>query len=628
MVAKLAPLLLAGVVGGATLLGCSSAATPTSAPAATLTSTAAPMPIAIPTSPTDTPTPTDMRTPNATPTPTSTRTPNAAPVLSPQDYVERGEYLVGSRAMHFHDPGRPFDEWNARHASEGYQAMLAEIDAAGERRIIATHVWYPVAPGDATRAATFDDFAQSRSAYFRNAYAQGMLGFLGGLADADGSPPNFSDRATLTAITAEARKRIVNSLHQAPIAPGRFPIIIAAHGLGGNSLMWARLAEYLASRGYVVVAPSFTADSGLPNVLESPDSRFAASAGREGIDRAYRTIMGEYKVIPNFYRYFFGDAPWGGNLEAIPGGGLRVGEMMAEFFTQRVDDVETIINALASLDKGGAACAAYYAERGQPIHGAEVCGLFGGALDAERVGVLGHSLGSMTAQFSVARLDRVRAAVGYSNGTPRYWEPPGIFGDGTAADGQPAGNPNPVMVIHGSEDAFVQSVFRGLMWSALIAAGGDPLEIWTLEQERVLPTDENPQPVARNAYNRATGDKAIILVKDVTHDSLTDDFSPLFSERNPVAVDGKRYWIAERPVARKAVGEDTLDPSFQGEPYTPLGWGEVGGYEVHLPTFIRNYYTRNWFDYHLKGDEGGLRFRESPVPEQGVLDIRIELPGR
>ena len=603
MIAKLAPLLLAGVVGGSVLLGCSPAATPT---------------------------------PSPTPTPAPTATPTPIPAPPPQDYVERGEFQVGSRALYFHDPDRPFDGWNARHASDGYQSMLAEVNAAGERQIVAAHIWYPVAPGDATRAATFDDFARSRSAVFRNAYAQGSLGFLGGLVSEDGAPPNFADRAALTAIAAEAQKRIVNSLHQAPIAPGRFPIIIAAHGLGGNSLMWAGFAEYLASRGYVVVAPSFISDSGLPNVLDSPDSRYAASAGQEGIDRAYQAILGEFKVIPGFYKYFFGaagptgfdGAAGGGNLEAIPDGGRRVGEMMAEFFTQRVDDVETIINGLASLDKGGDACAADYAERGQPTHGAEVCGLFGGALDAERIGVLGHSLGSMTAQFSVARIDRVAAAAGYNNGPPRYWEPPGIFGGGTAADGQPAGSPKPVMQIHGSEDAFVQNVFRGLMWNTLSAAGGDPEEIWTLEQERVLPTDENPQPIARNAYNRATGDKAIISVKDTNHGSLTDDFSPLFSERSPITANGKRYWIAARPVPRKAVGEDALDPSFQGEPYTPLGWGEVGGVEVHLPTFIRNYYTRNWFDHHLKGDEGGLRFTENPIPELGVLDVRIELPGR
>ena len=569
--------------------------------------------------------------PAATPAPTAAPTPSAAPATEPapwaREYVERGPYQVGSRALYFHDSGRPFDGWNARHASDGYQAMLAEVNAAGERQIVAAHVWHPVEAGASGRAATVDDFGRSRSAVFRNAYAQGALGFLGGLASADGTPPSFADRA---AIAAETEKRVVNSLHEAPIAEGRFPIIIAAHGLGGNSLMWTVFAEYLASRGYVVVAPTFISDGAQPNAFDSPDSRYAASADQASLDRAYRTILGESKVIPGFYKYFFGydGASGAGRIEAVPGGGRRVGEMMGEFFTQRVDDVETMIDGLISLDKGGDACAAEYAERGQPVHGAEACGLFVGALDVDRIGILGHSLGSMTAQFSVARIGRVAAAVGYNNGPPRYWEPPGIFGDGTAADGQPAGSPKPVMQIHGSEDAFVQGVFRGLMWNTLSAAGGDPEEIWVLEQERVLPTDENPQPVARNAYNRATGDKAIIAVKDADHGSLLDDFAAVASERNPIAAGGKRYWAASRPAPRKAVGRDALDPAFQGEPYAPLGWGAVDGYEVHLPTFIRNYYTRNWFDYYLKGDEGGLRFTENPIAEQGVLDVRVELAGR
>ena len=614
MIAKLAPLVLAGAIGGAILSGCSPAATPTPSPTATLA-------------------------PTATPAPTATSAPTATPAPAPEswarEYVERGPYQVGSRALYFHDPDRPFDGWNARHASDGYKAMLAEVNAAGERQIVAAHVWHPVEAGATGRAATVDDFGQSRSAVFRNAYGQGALGFLGGLVSEDGTPPSFTDRAALAAISAEAGKRVVNSLHQAPIAAGRFPIIIAAHGLGGNSLMWAGFAEYLASRGYVVVAPSFISDSALPNALDSPDSRYAASADPADVDRAYQTILGEFKVIPGFYKYFFGyegsigfdGAPGAGRLEAIPGGGEHVGEMMGELFTQRVDDVETIIDGLISLDKGGDACAAEYAERGQPVHGADVCGLFGGALDVDRIGILGHSLGSMTAQFSVARIDRVVAAAGYNNGPPRYWEPPGVFGDGTAADGQPAGSPKPALQIHGSEDAFVQGVFRGLMWNALSAAGGDPEEIWVLEQERVLPTDENPQPIARNAYNRATGDKAIISVKDVNHGSLVDDFAAVFSERNPIAAGGERYWIASRPAPRKAVGQDALDPTFQGEPYTPLGWGSVDGYEVYLPSFIRNYYTRNWFDYYLKGDEAGLRFTENPIAEQGVLDVRVELAG-
>ncbi len=556
------------------------------------------------------------------------------PTPSLESYAERGEYAVGVRAMYFHDPNRAFDGWNAKHASDNYKKTLEEINAAGDNQIVAAHMWYPASASDSARKATFDDFSNSRSVAFRTAYEFGLQFYMSSLTSGGGDV--LSDPGAMQTISAEVKSRIIDSLYQPPIADGSFPVIVAAHGLGGSSLGWATFAEYLASHGYVVVAPSFISDSSTPNALDSPDSKYANKADAAALDGAYQTILGEFKVIPGFYKYFFGyegmvgfEGPQGlPEMSAVPGGGQKVGEMMGEFFTQRVGDVETIIDGLHSLNEGGESCAAEYSARGQPVHGGEVCGLFSGSLDVENIGVMGHSLGSMTAQFTVAKSDKVAAAVGYNNGPPRYWEPEGIFGDGAAEDGQPAGSPGPVMQIHGSEDAFVQGVFRGLMWNALTAAGGNPQDIWLLEQERALPTDENPQPIARNAYNRATGDKVIISVKDVNHGSLVDDFPTVVSQRAPLVVNGKEYWSASAPAQRKAVGQDVFDPAFQGQPYTPLGWDTVEGSELYMPAFIRNYYTKNWFDFYLKGNEEAVRFTENPIEDKGILDIRSSLSGR
>ena len=551
-------------------------------------------------------------------------------------YTQPGGYPVGMSPLYFHDPARPFDGWNASHATDNYKATLKAINDAGENQIVAAHVWYPAAPGADARRATFDDFAQSASSVFRQSYESVAFYFLSGITNEQGQSVMqiaFSDPETAQAIADQVKERLINSYYQAPIAPGSFPVIIAAHGLGGNSIMWTAFAEYLASNGYIVVAPSFISDSSTPNVLDSPDSQFAQSAGVDALNAAYQTILNEEKVIPGFFRYFFGqDLPGGpggapdfSNLTAVAGGGQRVGQMMGEFFTQRVGDVSTIIDGLESLNKTDAACQSEYAARGQTAHAAQVCGRFADAIDLDHIGILGHSLGSMTAQFTVAQDPRVAAAVGYNNGAPRYWEPPGIFGDGLAADGQPAGNPNPVMQIHGSEDAFVQDVFRGLMWNALQAAGGDPREIWTLEPEQALPTDENPQPIARNAYTRATGDKVIISVKDVNHGNLVDDFLAAVSRENPIIVNGESYWNVITPAPRKAVGDDVLNPAFTGQPFTPLNWGEVDGQPVYLPAYIRNYYTINWFDYYLKGDQSALRFQDNPIADQNIIDLRSSI---
>ena len=570
--------------------------------------------------------PENVESPAETPAPTADAMPAAASLAA--EYAERGDYPVGVREVWFHDPARPFDGWNAKHASEGYKRTLAEINAAGESQIVAALMWYPARDDGAAREASFADLTASASPVFGEASGFAVQSWVSALQGGAGA-------ANQGALAAAASDRFVNSLLGAPVADGRFPIIIAAHGLGGSAVEWTAFAEYLASRGYVVVAPGFVSDSSAPKVLDSPDSKFVQSAGADAMNAAYGTLLGEFKVIPGFFKYFFGreggfgfdlGGPGAGDLTAIAGGGDKVGAMMGEFFTQRVGDVETIIDGLDSLDKSAADCAADYESRGQPVHGAEICGAFAGALALDAIGAMGHSLGSMTAQFAVAKSDRIAAAVGYNNGPPRYWEPPGIFGDGRARDGQPAGNPKPVMQIHGSEDAFVQNVFRGLMWNTLSAAGGDPEDIWVLEGERALPTDENPQPVARNAYARATGDKAIILLKDLDHGALVEDFPALASRQNPITVDGRDYWASERRDLRKAVGEDVLDPDFRGEPFTIIGWRTVGGEEIYMPTFVRNYYTRNWFDYYLKGDpNAALRATEDPIESTGLLDVRASL---
>ena len=561
----------------------------------------------------------------ATPTPaTPTATPGAQIDIDVEsamrdvplsNFVERGHYAVGMSELFFHDPDREFDRWNSMHASNAYRDMLRNVNAAGEKQIVATRIWYPAEAGADSLMQDFNGLFTTSSDTFRRSYQGTLSWILGQVTPVDGGTGTAD-------IVAPLAERVLGASWNAPVADGKFPVIIAAHGLGGNSLMWVSFAGYLASHGYVVVGADFISDGSLPNVFDSPDSKYAQSAMQQDVDGAYRLILSEQKVIPRFYDYFYDSSG-----RAAPDGGERVGGMMADFFTQRVGDVLTIIDGLDLLSADATSCASGFSERGQPNFGGSACGMFADSLDMTKVGVMGHSLGSMTAQFAVASSERVTAAVGYNNGPPRYWEPVGIFGDGTSSDGQPAGNPNPVMQIYGSEDAFVQWVFRGIMWNDLSAAGGDPTDIWTLEQEQVLPTNENPQPIARNAYQRATGDKALILAKDVTHGSLVElPAAELISDATPLVVDGVRYTTrGEGARPRKAVGNDVLDASRAGETFSPLGWGEVDGVQMYIPAFIRNYYTRSWFDYYLKDDESGLRFRDDPIPELGVLDVRSEI---
>ncbi|MDD9867979.1 MAG: hypothetical protein OXU73_01450 [Candidatus Campbellbacteria bacterium] len=565
-----------------------------------------------------------------------------------KEYVEWGKFDVGLMPLFFHDKERSFDGWNAVHASDEYKAVLKEINDAGDRHIVSTNVWYPIEKGDTSgRKATFTDLSKSKSKVFSQSAMEALGSYLFTLTTEEKEKMDkslakektrdelaqelFSDE-NFDALVEETSKRIVNARYEADIAQGTFPVVVLAHGLGGTSAGWSLFAEYLASNGYIVVAPSFASDSSLPNVLDSPDSKYYKKVGKDGLDKAYNLFINEDKVINNFFKYFYGSAPsseltFGGllfidGLKWVEGGEKRVGDMMAGLFTQRVADVATIIDGLESLNKERNVCESDFESNDQKEQ-SSVCGFFANSIDLKGVGVAGQSLGSMTAQFSLASNDKVVTAVGYNNGPPRYWEPEGIFGEGVSEDGQPIGNRKPVMQIHGSEDGFVQAVFRGIMWNTVVAAGGDPKDIWVLEKERVLPTDENPQPVARNAYNRAVGDKMIISVKDLRHDDLVEDFPSVASELNPIVINGKKYWSKVRSDMRKPVGDDVLKTDFAGEPYMPIGWDKIEKDSAYLPTFIKNYYTKNWLDYYLKKDENALsKLYVNPLRDKGVLDIR------
>ena len=70
--------------------------------------------------------------------------------------------------------------------------------------------------------------------------------------------------------------------------------------------MWRTYAEFLASHGYIVAAPTFISDGSLPQVFHDPASPFAASASPAEVQDAYAVLNGESKVVPSFYRLLFG----------------------------------------------------------------------------------------------------------------------------------------------------------------------------------------------------------------------------------------------------------------------------------------------------------------------------------
>ena len=566
-----------------------------------------------------------------------------------------GDYAVGAALGFAVDDGRRFDPWNTAYGSPEYRALLRRVEAAGQPRTVLFHLWYPAKPA-AGRARlsgprTVFPAASGRRAdrfdfYFRDeglapqiaAAAQVVMPqhvhLRGGgtLAEAEG--------AARQAAAGEIRRRILGAMRGAWLdaepAEGKFPLVLLAHGLGGNHGMWSTFGDFLASHGYVVAAPTFISDGGLPLVFHDPDSRFARRVSAPELRAAYETILGEVKVLPYFYRLVFGRqgrgwAPPAGfdpaKEKIVPGGVARATGMMRNLFRQRVADVGLVLRVVRTLGAETEACRVVLESMGASSAARELCGRLDGRIDGGRVGIAGHSLGSMTAQLASNHLPGIAAAVGFNNGPPFTWTPEEMFGAGPAREGGlPVGSRKPLMVMIGDEDAFVQRVFSGFFQSAVAAAGGDPAEVFPLAPERALPDRmENPQPVALSAWRRAVSDRVLAIVRDTDHSVIVEDLARLFPwpefQRGALPF-GPTPERRRKPTGKRALGP----PGGEGERFALLDWAEsAGSGAVYWPHAIRDWYALAWFDWHVKGDRDARARIAALHPFGALVSVRKDL---
>ena len=562
-----------------------------------------------------------------------------------------GDYAVGAKIGFAVDNRQRFDPWNTAYASDAYRAMLRKVEASGQPRTVIFHLWYPAeadrsagrlggsrSPWPAVsgeraqmgdyffRDETFVDPVLRSSVLFPDSY--GRLHFRDG-----GALSELSGGAMQEAFEAVG-KRYFAALRGAYIgappasAPDGFPIVVLSHGLGDNYSLWNFLGEFLASHGYVVAAPSFVSDSGVPLVFHDPDSAFAGQASADEKREAYGLLMGERKVIPNFLRLMFGAGSAGAfdpaRAKAVPGGVRRATTMMQNLFRQRVADVGLLIHTMKLLGAERADCAAGLNSMGATSAARELCGLLAGRV-GNTVGLAGHSLGSMTAQMAVNHIPGVAAALGINNGAPFSWTPEEFFGGGLTPDGLPVGSRKPAAQLIGDEDDFVQQVFVGLFQNAVAAAGGDPETAFPLAPERAVPERRaNPQPVALSAWLRQTSDRVLVIVRDVDHGLLVDNFGRLFPW--PEFGKGALPFGLSPSGRRKAVGGEIREQGFSGAPYDRLGWAEAGDAgAVYMPHLVRDWYARAVFDRYLKNDEDARRRLQGSDPFGDLTSVRREV---
>ena len=579
-----------------------------------------------------------------------------------------GEYAVGAATGFAVDVRQRFDPWNTAYADPGYRALLRRVEAAGQARTVVFQLWYPAPPdtsrgrlagprspfpaASGRRANYYDFFFQESGPLARRIGASAQVVFPqfvhlpggGTLAEADG--------AARQAAFAEIGRRILDAprgaWQDAWAAEGKFPLILLAHGLAGSHAMWSSFGEFLASHGYVVAAPTFISDGGLPLVFHDEDSPFAKQASAEELQQAYEAILGQVKVVPYFYRLLFGREgrgfapPAGFNPPTetlVPGGVERATTMMRNLFRQRVSDVALVLHTVRLLGADGDTCRTSLRSMGATSAARNLCGLLEGRIAGEGAGIAGHSLGSMTAQLAASHLPGVSAAIGFNNAPPFTWTPEEMFGTGEARAGGgaggggddggplPVGSRKPVLIMIGDEDAFVQRVFAGLFQSAVAAAGGDPAAAFPLAPERAAPERmENPQPVALSAWRRAVSDRMLVIVRDTDHFTVAEDFARMFpwpKFRRGELPFGPTPERTRKPTGAQAFGPPPAEP---GEPYTQLGWATAGADgEVYLPHVIRDWYAKAWLDRHLKGDRKAYERLRNADPFGTMTSVRRDL---
>jgi predicted dienelactone hydrolase len=192
--------------------------------------------------------------------------------------------------------------------------------------------------------------------------------------EANGDVPGSNERkltlevwypADASAAQPEARGVTLNG----GAAP--YPLIIFAHGLGGNRRQSVSYTQHLASHGYIVAAPDF------------PLSNLGAA------------------------------------------GGPRLAAVL-----EQPKDVSFVIDSMLQFN-------------GQSGH------LLHGAIDRDKIGVTGHSLGALTSMLSIygpSRDPRIRAALPFA--TPGCFLPTGFAGDTSV----------PLLVLGGTDDLITPPV--------------------------------------------------------------------------------------------------------------------------------------------------------------------------
>jgi len=499
------------------------------------------------------------------------------------EVLEPPPYAAGVKSYFFHDPNLDFDPWGKKYKSNLSKNLIQKIEEAGDVRTVHVNIYYPTEKQNVysqkINMLPHPLFKAKTGVRAKNIdFYEGNHKLKNRIDKEMGGPLFFIKRKTI--------KR--QSYKNADIVDGKFPIVFMLHGLSGGHTTFNRSAEFMASHGFIAVTLSYISDSASIPIFEDPLSRYAKTKSKSDLLDDYAIIQsGNSAVFRGFFKFLYGidldpssidDFPNPTELKAIKGGGIKAGKMMAELFEQRIEDLNIVVKKMISLNNDNP--------------------FFKGKMDIQNMGVMGQSLGSITAQGALVHIKQLKTAIAFNNGLPRSWEPYGGFKNGK-------GVPKDILFFVGSDDNFVHMVFKEMFFKWFKNGGGDIRETMPLKDEQVWPTYRNPQPVARSAYNRATARKMFMVLRDQGHDALTDDVT----------------WNPGDKLMGKRIPFRQGDNSFETSDFRVLGWIKNKKVQAYLPHQIRNYFTKVWFEWQLKNEVSKKEllldhpFKESVIKE-------------
>ena len=408
-------------------------------------------------------------------------------------------FAVGSSTFFIHDESRAYDS-------------VAGVNS-GVRSLI-TEVWYPVdhavASAGNLRRATYGDYVFGNRQVHRLMMTETTFFHL--------TPDTVRDGVTVEEIDAAIEELFLRerqSWLDAPLTTGTsaLPVVVMSHGDAGSRYNMETVCEYLASHGYVVIAPEHTGNS--PYSMTGSDPALAQPGG----DPQFRAAMADVLPLLGEHGTYGSRETYGQTYTPLSEPEDPVGSLqqLDSALLQRLNDLRATLDTLDEMNTDGR---------------------FSGRLALERIGLIGRSFGGATTLVGLAMEPRFTAGFAVvpvafpdsrSQLPPEALMPPGQESVLLAAQGETAFTTlsKPTFLLSGAEDALIIGVGQ----QQATMAGTE------------VPSEENPHPALRALFEASDQDVFWGLLANSNHSTL--------------GVSGGYWWPNLKPdTARRALSPE------------------------------------------------------------------------